>query len=168
VTAPRWEPDFDFWSARLDDTPAQMFLDMAAAQHAPLLSHPVRLQVRVALKEPSDDGLLAEDEAEALYAVEDAISARLSAALDAVFVGRLVAEGRATFAFYLPRGSARRADEETGKLVAGAATPYAVQWRVEDDAEWAYYRELLYPDEEAKQEMLSRRARDKVLGVTSS
>ena len=161
----RWEPDFDFWAARLDEMAAQMFLDMAAAAHAPLLTHPVRLQVRVPLAEQREDGLLAEGEAEALYAVEDAIAGRLEGALDAIFVGRLVAEGRATFVFYLTPAGGKRADEEAGRLVRDVAAPYAVKWRVEDDAGWAYYRELLYPDDESKQAMLDRRARDKVLGV---
>jgi hypothetical protein len=164
----RWEPLFDFWSTRFEETVAQMFLDMAAAEHAPLATHPVRLQVRVALLGARDDGLVTEDESGTLYAVEDAVRARLAEALDAIFVGRLLAESHATFAFYLPRASQRSADEDTGKLLHGYVAPYAPKWRVEDDPEWAYYRELLYPDDESKKEMLGRRARDAVLGVGST
>jgi hypothetical protein len=160
----RWEPDFDFWHAVLEETSAHMFLDMAAAQHAPLASHPVRLQVRLALLEPREDGLLAESEAEAVHGVEDRVTTALAESLDAVFVGRLVAEGRATLAFYLPRASEPRADAEVKKL-AGESAPYFLQWRTEEDAAWAYYFELLYPDDESKKEMMSRRAADRILGV---
>jgi hypothetical protein len=164
----RWEPLFDFWSAREGGTLAQLFLDMAANDHAPLSTHPVRLVVRLRLVQPREDGLVADDEAETLYSVEDAIAARLAETLDAVFVGRLIAEGHANFAFYLPPPSAKKADDETGKLLAGHVAPYAPRWRTDDDPSWEYYREVLYPDEESKKEMLARRARDQVLGLGST
>lgn len=158
-----WEPDFDFYEAQFDEARVAIFLDLAGVSHAPLASHPLRLQVRVAMKTPRADGLRSPEEEEALFAVEDAIVSRATAALDAIFVGRVIAEGYATFAFYAPIASAARA--ENANAMIGSVAPYALEWNVSDDAEWSYYRELLYPDPESYKLMMSRRAADRITGV---
>ena len=166
---PLWQPDFDFYEARFaDDSESQvtrvvLFLDLGAAPHAPLASHPLRLLVRVAMLHARADGLRSEDEAEALFAVEDSIAGRVTSELEAIYVGRVVADGRATFAFYLPQEQAARA-EDAGAVIGNVA-PYAPEWTVENDVAWAYYRELLYPDEESLADMRSRRAADRILGI---
>ena len=159
----RWEQDFDFYEAQFDEARVAIFLDLAASKHAPLASHPLRLQVRVAMLSPRPDGLRAPEEEEALFAVEDAIVARVTTELDALFVGRVIAEGYTTFAFYAPTRSAPRA--ENASALIGSIAPYALEWNVSDDAEWAYYRELLYPDPESYKLMMSRRAADRITGV---
>jgi hypothetical protein len=87
----------------------------------------------------------------------------VTAGLDAIYVGRVIAEGYATFAFYAPTARAARA--ENANAVIGSVAPYELQWNVSDDAEWAYYRELLYPDPESYKLMMSRRAADRITGV---
>jgi hypothetical protein len=168
---PSWEPDFDFYESRFESdtgtgvTRVVLFLDMGAAAHAPVASHPVRLLVRIAMRTPREDGLRSEEESDALYAAEDAIAERVTKELDALYVGRVVAEGRVTFAFYVPQASAARAGEAGG--VIGDIAPYVAEWTTEEDAAWAYYKELLYPDDEARKEMRSRRAADRILRVGS-
>ena len=159
----RWESDFDFYEAQFDEARVAIFLDLAASAHAPVATHPLRLQVRVAMKSPRPDGLRAPEEEEALFAVEDAIVLRVTSALDALFVGRVIAEGYATFAFYAPIASASRA--ENASAIIGSLAPYALEWNVSDDEAWAYYRELLYPDPESYKLMMSRRAADRITGV---
>lgn len=160
--SPRWEADFDVWGADLEGTRVAILVDMAANDHAPLASHPVRLQVRVRLARPRADGLLADDEADALFAVEDALAARAAKELEAIYVGRVVAEGAATFAFYLPPAQAHRADEHAADIL-GRHDAYRLEWLVAGDPEWSYYRELLYPDDRARAEMLTRRATDRMM-----
>ena len=170
---PAWEPDFDFYETHFDasirrpehdhnqTSRVTIFLDLAAKDHAPLASHPMRLQVRVAMQRPNEDGLRAEDEAEALFAVEDAVAERVIEAMDALYVGRVTAEGYVTFAFYFPAEKTHKARELSAIL--GGLSPYLAEWRLEEDAAWAYYLEFLYPDEELLRDLYSRRARDRVL-----
>jgi hypothetical protein len=161
---PAWSPTFDFYDADFDGLRTSVFLDLEAWIHSPVATHPARLLVRVAMLHPRADGLRSEEEAEALFGVEDTVAERITQDLEAFYVGRLVAEGHLTFVFYLPNAHAARADAECGKI-AGDVAPYSIAWSVAEDAAWAYYRELLYPDENTLAEMLSRRARDRVMGV---
>jgi hypothetical protein len=164
MTTP-WESEFDFFEARLsEEAVGSFFVDLAAKAHAPAASHPVRLVVRVAMRAPRPDGLRSTDEAEALYALEDHVTASVRDALDAIFVGRVVAQGYVSLVFYLPGASVALADDLT--RVTGSAAPYALQWNVDDDPEWDFYRELLYPDARALEAIMSRRAQDRIMGRT--
>jgi hypothetical protein len=158
-----WTSDFDFFEARLaKDVVGSFFVDLAAKEHAPVASHPVRLAVRVAMRAPRPDGLRSSEEAEALYALEDRVTAAVKDGLDAVFVGRVVAQGYLSFVFYLPGASVALADGLT--RVTGSAAPYALEWNLDDDPEWDFYRELLYPDDATLADIKSRRAVDRVMG----
>ena len=158
-----WEPDFDFYEAEFDEARVALFVDLAAAKNAPLATHPLRLQMRVAMRAPRADGLRSPDEEAELFALEDAIVTKVEAALDGVYVGRIVAQGYTNFAFYVPIASAPRA--ENANAVVGNVAPYVLEWNVADDAEWAYYKELLYPDPESYKRMMSRRAADRITGA---
>jgi hypothetical protein len=151
-----WEPDFDFYDARFDDTRVAIFLDLAARDHAPVATHPVRLHVRVAMQSPREDGLRADEEADALFAAEDAIVRYLETTHDAIYVGRVVTRGYTTWAFYVAEGASRP--------LAGAPSvaPYKLEWTGEPDPAWGYYREFLFPDEEAHKALLGRRAVDRI------
>ena len=151
-----WEPDFDFYDARYDETRVAVFLDLAAKDHAPVATHPVRLHVRVAMRSPRPDGLRADDETDALFAAEDAIVGHLATSLDAIYVGRVVTRGYTTWAFYVAEAASRP--------LAGAPSiaPYSLEWTSEADPEWGYYREFLFPDEESHRDLLSRRAVDRL------
>ena len=141
--------------ARVDGAPASFVLDMAAGPHAPLASHPVRLQVRVEMLVEREDGLRDPEEVDALGALEDAVAERLAAAFDSVYVGRFVARGYTTLVFYLPPPSASFDDELPAAL--GDLGDYDAEWLTEDDPKWSFYLEFLYPDPSSIQRMANRR-----------
>jgi Family of unknown function (DUF695) len=159
----RWEPDFDFYDADLEGTLVAVFLDLGASAHAPVATHPLRFQVRIALALPRPDGLHGAEEHEMLINAEDAMAKKLAESIDAIYVGRLVAEGFVTFTFYVPK--AHEAALREPRTLIGDGVPYQLEWNVADDAEWRYYRELLWPDAETEKAMKSRRVADRVLGV---
>ena len=159
----RWEPDFDFYDADLEGTLVAVFLDLGAKAHAPVATHPVRFQVRIALALPRPDGLHAAEEHEMLIHAEDAMAQKLTSSIDAIYVGRLVAEGFVTFTFYVPK--AHEASLREPRAVIGDGVPYPLEWNAADDAEWRYYLELLWPDAETEAKMKSRRVADRALGV---
>ncbi len=151
----RWEQDFDVYMALIEEAPASFVLDLAAAEHAPVASHPVRLHVRFAMQRPREDGLRDGSELEALGALEDEVVSRLEKALDALYVGRLVHGGYTELFLYLPEAQ-REAAIRAGELLEGL-DPYEPEWLVEDDAEWSLYREFLLPDMHSMQRIQNRR-----------
>jgi hypothetical protein len=50
--------------------------------------------------------------------------------------------------------------------VTGSAAPYALEWNLDDDPDWDFYRELLFPDAATLADIKSRRAADRVMGRT--
>jgi hypothetical protein len=58
-----WEPGFEFYEARLGDDRLVVLLDLNVSQHAPVLTHPCRLEVMVPMLEPRPDGLRSSEEA---------------------------------------------------------------------------------------------------------
>jgi hypothetical protein len=152
--APPWKDDFDFYEGRMADDRMIVLIDLAADRHAPLASHPVRLQVRVAMHQPRLDGLRSREEKDALFALEDRLIPALERAADGIFVGRLVAQGYTEFVFYVP---AERQEEANDPVAAtGDVSPYELEWFTEEDPGWTWYREL-YPNQYAIQTIWNRR-----------
>ncbi|GAC1351297.1 MAG: DUF695 domain-containing protein [Polyangiales bacterium] len=156
--ASRWRPDFDVYELRIEEHPIVFVLDMAAAEHVPVESHTLRLQLRVAMQQPTATGLRSADESEALHALETTVVARLEENADAIYVGRFVTQGQTTLIFYLPpplddRARAALPIEE----IVGDVSPYEPQWLTREDPEWDFYADFLFPDAYNCQAMLNRR-----------
>lgn len=144
-----WTENFDFYEAAATTGRAMVSLDLAAAPHVPLSSHPVRMQFRVKMHSPRPDGLRSAEEADALFALEDRLVAAMDA-LDALYVGRAVAYGATEFFFYVP--SAQR----TAQPAVGPVAPYTLEVLAQDDPEWSRYLEL-FPSPYALQTIMNRR-----------
>lgn len=150
----RWQPHFDVYMASIDGSPASLVLDMGAVPHAPVRSHPLRLQVRVKLLHPRDDGLQDASELQKMGEIEDTISGYISAELDGIYVGRSTCEGRTTYVFYLPAKQAERAEKL--ESIIGDLGPYEWAWLTESDPAWDYFTSFLYPDSVSLEAMANR------------
>jgi hypothetical protein len=154
-----WEPRWNFYMAKADGALHSFFLDMAAARHAPVKTHPRRVQVRVRMARPRPDGLRDGSEAEALGQVEDALAERFQRALQGIDVGRFLGAGFVTFVFYVP-DRAGSIDQVIDDLDLPSAVrpfgPYEPEWLSESDPAWCFYFEFLYPDPVSRQMMLNR------------
>ncbi len=144
-----WEPSFNFYLSELEGRVVSFVVDLNAQT---LPSHPLRLQVRVPLRSPRPDGLRDSAELEPMGSVEDRIVDRLSAALDAVYVGRFVTAGSTVFVLYLPAGASV---DGCGEII-GELEPYEAQWLSESDPSWRFFHSFLYPDIYAFQSMMNR------------
>lgn len=155
MTQPPWTPRFDFYIAALDGDPAAISLDLGAADHAPVRTHPRRLLVRIAMKQPTPDGLRSSDEADALSVVEDRLIESIAYRLEGWMVGRVVYRGNADLFFYVPSAS-----DEDATLLAEAIEPscgsYDVVTHWSDDKPWEFYFEFLWPDRATMQTMSNR------------
>lgn len=154
IARPVWQPKFDVYMASVDGAPASFVLDMGVAPHAPVQSHPLRLQVRVRLLHPLDNGLQAASELEAMGEVEDTVSGRISAVLDGIYVGRFTCESYTTYVFYLPAQAGRTTDPAP---IIGDLGPYEWGWMAENDPGWDYFVGFLYPDRLSFEAMANRK-----------
>ena len=150
---PPWQESWEFYEAAAEKGRAFVSLDLAAAQHTPVTSHPVRLQFRVKMKKPREDGLRNEEEAEALFALEDLLVEELRSKHEALYVARALAYGFSEYFFYVP--AARRDAKATIQALTPRAKPYELEWFDEDDADWEKYVEL-FPNVYALQTIRNR------------
>ncbi len=153
MTTVLWQENFDFYEAAAENGRAFVSIDLDAAHHAPVATHPVRLQFRVKMLKPRSDGLRSDEEADQIFAIEDALVEEVRTKHEGIFVARTTAFGFSEFIFYVP--AARRDAAATAKGVAARFKPYDIEWLEEEDAEWERYFQL-YPNQYAMQTMLNR------------
>lgn len=151
---PPWTQDFDAYLAEFEHGCTSFRVDLAAHAHAPVEGWAVRIQVRVKMKSPRDDGLRSGVEAEALRVVEERIIEVLEARCDAVFVGHAISEGMLHIVSYAPDD---RVNEPEQLLDGLDADDYAIAWFVEHDPDWEMYCEFLFPDVRSLQIIQNRR-----------
>ena len=152
---PPWQQDFDAYMVMIEDRPAAVLVDLAAAQHAPVASHPLRVDIVVPMRIPHDDGLRDALELEDLGALEDRFAEALEKKVDAIYVGHVVHDGSTTIHFYVP--AARRAEVDELPSLTGDPGAYEPRWLVEDDPDWELYQEFLAPGVYENQWIWNRR-----------
>lgn len=152
----RWEQDFDFYMARIDDQPASFVIDLNAARHAPVDSHPVSLVIRVPMLIEREDGLRHADELEPLGELEDKFVEALEQKVDAIYAGRVVHDGYTTLFLYVPAAH-RDALDDLPSLTGPPPGDYEPSWGVDDDPAWERYTGFLAPDDYALQTIWNRR-----------
>ncbi len=148
-----WREGFDFYMVEFEDGPASIMVDMAAALHVPVPSHPDLLIVRMRMQRPQESGLRSAEEAQRLFGVEDAVIAALRLR-DGLFVGRVVRAGSSDLFFYLPSGVTRESVEPQLRV---ACQEYPPSLSLASDPEWTSYFEILFPDRRDQQRMVNRR-----------
>jgi hypothetical protein len=152
----RWEQDFDFYMAMVDGKPASFVLDLAAASHAPVATHPLLLEIRVPLLQARVDGLRDQAELEPLGALEDQFVAALEQKVDAIYAGRVVHDGATSLYLYVAEAH-RDALEALPALTGDPPGEYVPEWAVASDPDWGHYLEFLAPDSYSRQSIMNRR-----------
>jgi hypothetical protein len=151
-----WQPDFDVYFTLIEDKPASIVLDLEAAKHAPVASHPLRLSVRVPMLRPRPDGLRDASELDDLAQLEDSFVDALKEKIGALYVGRVVHDGDTTLFLYVGADQ-RTALDDLPALTGPPPGEYEPEWRVDEDPEWKLYTEFLAPDEYDRQTIWNRR-----------
>lgn len=146
--------NWDFYSCRVDDEPASIYLDLGLADEAPLKERPFMAYVRVHMRQPRPDGLSSQEEFEELLRLEDHLIAALTAADRSTFVGRNTSGGCRDFYFYT-------ADPNGWSTQVGDAMADFAEYRHESgsrlDREWNSYFGFLYPSPADLERIQNRR-----------
>jgi hypothetical protein len=138
-----------FYPADVDGSPAAFVVDL---EQEPLPSHPTRITVSVAMLEPDLDGLRSGTEMEDLDSLQSKITERLAHAAGARCVGFYDLRGVATFVFY----AKKRISAAEAAIAVDDVHPYEAEVQVDDDPEWRFYIDALFPDAYALQGIWNR------------
>lgn len=144
--------EWDFYYCRVDDAPASVFLNFQYQQERPPLD--TLYYAGLQMLDPADHGMGGPEDAEALWALEDAITTSAAGA-GFTYVGRLRNKGDWQLTFYGDAGKEAALEEVVVRALADADRGYRIGSQA--DAEWGYYDEFLMPDAERWQWIMDRR-----------
>lgn len=150
--ARKTEDSWDFYYCLIEDAPASVFFNLAYEKKRPKLT--TLYYVSLQLLEPDDHGMGSSDEAEALWPVEDAIGSAAKK-LGLAYVGRMRNDGSWQLTFYGKAGHEEALEDIVEEALDDSERGYRCGSK--KDADWRYYREFLWPDEERWQWILDRR-----------
>jgi len=105
-------------------------------------THPTVSFIKVALKEPNENGLLSADEEKEILFLEDKLEASMLKFRIGKYVGRVITNGTVTFLFYM---QFTYNWEDFLEFALGEFSHYEITHGFSDDGEWNYYQNLLYP-----------------------
>ena len=138
-----------FYPADVDGSPAAFVVDL---EQEPRISHATRISVSVPMLEPESDGLRSEGEMQDLDDLQTKLTDRLARVSGAECVGFYDLRGVATFVFY-----AKKPISAAEAAVAIADShPYESDVQVDEDPEWRFYIDALFPDAYALQGIWNR------------
>jgi hypothetical protein len=148
---PSFAPTFrgTFYPAEVDGAAAAFVVDL---EQEPQPTRPTRITVSVSMLEPEPDGLRSEAEMADLDGAQEKLMVRLARAAGAVCVGFYDLRGVSTFVFY----AKTRLSVEEATLAVGDLPPYEAEVQVDDDPEWRFYIDALFPDAYALQGIWNR------------
>lgn len=145
---------WDVYTCRVDGKPAVISLDLDLRDIAASRTHPQRFHVRHALRSPRENGLPDGTENEAMYALQDALVAALGEDVRGIYLACLTNDGYREHFFQLPAHADGRA---VAAKVESASGEYELETFAEDDPDWRYYHEFLWPDTRTMQYLMDRR-----------
>ncbi len=105
-------------------------------------TYPNIVFINLKLKEPTEGGLLNQNEETDILNIENALETKLMRSNSGRYVGKIISSGSASFLYYL---------EPTQKLqeflayAKEEAKGYEITSSHEEDGTWSYYQKLLYP-----------------------
>lgn len=150
-TSSDFEPSFTgtFYPADVDGVPAAFVVDL---EQEPRPTHPTRITVSMPMLEPEPDGLRSEGEMEDLDTLQTKMTERLARAAGAICVGFYDLRGIATFVFY----AKKKVSAAEATVIVADTHPYESDVQVDDDPEWRFYIDALFPDAYALQGIWNR------------
>jgi hypothetical protein len=124
---------------------ASILVNLGLRDLVPITSKPWLLWVWIYFQSPRADGLSDGNEAPTLYAIEDALSPRLSHACQAIPCGRITTEGRREFYFY---GASKDGFHKAVREALRAFKGYKFELGEQENPSWSQYLNVLYPSAE--------------------
>lgn len=137
-------PEWEVYFCDINERPACVSVDLAFENLAPIPGRHTVFEVVVALQQPDEDGFPADEaEWEQLEAIEKALVEVFQGALQALFVGKLLHDGKRNFYFY----SAQEAlPEVLASNLMQDFPGYTYATNTQQDSDWGLYLDFLFPE----------------------
>lgn len=148
------EENWEIYPCLIEDEIAIVAVDLARLEGAPLATHPLRLEVRVPLRVPDEDGLAGEEEMTDLLGIESQLFADLAESSGALALGHVTTRGERVWYFQVAKASGL--DAAVAESLEDAEG-YVPSITAVDDPEWELYRGLLVPEPLEFQSIQNRR-----------
>jgi uncharacterized protein (TIGR01619 family) len=144
MSASAHTPEWEVYFCDINERPACVSVDLGFENLAPIPEKHTVFEVVVALQQPDADGFPADEaEWEQLEAIEEALVTAFQDSLQAVFVGKLLHDGKRNFYFY----SAQEAlPEVLASNVMQAYPDYTYATNTQRDSDWGLYLDFLFPE----------------------
>ena len=151
------EQNLEMYECAIGDLPAFVTVDMNLHSSAPQNGRQVLADLRLALRQPRENGLPVKEESSRIYELEDLIESTLTGRCDCVLAGKIWTGGFRKLYFYCAKADALgRALQD----VADSLKPYEVNLSSFQDPEWSSYFDNLYPNDLAFQYIADRKTVD--------
>lgn len=134
--------NWNFYMCRVDDKPASIRLNLALSNIAPVEDYKHRISIFIKMNNPTDDGLSSNEEYPMLCDIEDEVIDRLET-LEDIFAGTVKTQGRLELYVFTKN------PEKSEELCKEAFKKFPnYQWKsyIDEDREWDFYFNFLYPD----------------------
>ncbi len=105
--------------------------------------YPTIAFIKVKLKEPKENGLLSSEEEPEIMFLEDKLEASLIKFRIGKYVGRIINDGYVTFLYYL---QFTYNWQDFLEYALDEHTEYEISTGFQEDSEWNYYKNLLFPN----------------------
>ncbi len=105
--------------------------------------YPTIAFIKVKLKEPKENGLLSSEEKPEIMFLEDKLEAALIKFRIGKYVGRIISDGYVTFLYYL---QFTYNWQDFLDFALDEHKNYEITTGFQDDSEWNYYKNLLFPN----------------------
>ena len=135
---------WELYMKQIDGNPASVLFNAGISMEKEELqySYPIIAFVKVKLKEPNERGMLSESEEPEISYLEDKLEASLIKFRIGKYVGRIISDGYVTFLYYL---QFTYNWQDFLEFALGEFESYEISSGYQDDDQWGYYQNLLYP-----------------------
>ncbi len=135
---------WELYMKQIDGKPASVLFNAGISMEKEELqySYPIIAFVKVKLKEPNERGMLSESEEPEISYLEDKLEASLIKFRIGKYVGRIISDGYVTFLYYL---QFTYNWQDFLEFALGEFESYEISSGYQDDDQWGYYQNLLYP-----------------------
>ena len=143
VKAKAYKEDWDSYLSNVDGKVGSIMVDLGFHTIAPMTDKPNVLWVTIKMNNPdSKNGLSSKDETDALWKIEDALTAKLVGIDKMAYVGRLTSDERRQFYFYLYDTSVYN---RAVSNIMSSFPAYKFECGTKADKSWDGYLNFLYP-----------------------
>ncbi|PQO36884.1 hypothetical protein C5Y96_06895 [Blastopirellula marina] len=142
--------DWNAYITRIEDSITSILLDMGIVDDAPDPQRTWLVRVSIALQNPDEYGMTTNEEFDAINPLEEAIVEAIEQGLDAVHVGCMTHDGQRAVVFYSP--TFEGVDVALGPVMQAYST-YELRSSCQEDAEWGFYFEIMFPSPYEMQSM---------------